>query len=32
VEAADPRFERAATQHFLESLEPLRVTEVARDS
>ncbi|HET8877125.1 MAG TPA: DUF3341 domain-containing protein [Casimicrobiaceae bacterium] len=32
VEAADPRFERAATQRFLESLDPLRVTEVASDS
>ena len=28
VEAADPRFDRAGTQRFLESLEPLRVSEV----
>ena len=28
VEAADPRFDRAGTQRFLESLEPLHVTEV----
>jgi len=28
VEAADPRFDRSATQRFLESLAPLRVTEV----
>jgi hypothetical protein len=28
VEAADPRFDRSATRRFLESLEPLRVTEV----
>jgi ActD protein len=28
VEAADPRFDRAATQRFLESLAPLQVTEV----
>ena len=28
VEAADPRFDRADTQRFLESLEPLHVTEV----
>ena len=31
VEAADPRFERAATRRFLESLAPLRIAEVASD-
>ena len=28
IEAADPRFDRATTRGFLESLAPLRVTEV----
>ena len=32
VEAGDPRFEPAATRRFLESLEPLRIAEVASDS
>ena len=31
VEAADPRFELAATRRFLESLAPLRIAEVASD-
>jgi len=32
VEATDPHFDRAATQRFLESLAPLRITEVGSDS
>ena len=32
VEATDPHFDRAATPRFLESLAPLRITEVGSDS